>query len=300
MKYLAFVSLLSLSSGLYAQTPTHAANASAGKDIVATAIGAGSFGTLVKAVQAADLVKTLQGKGPFTVFAPTDAAFAKLGKDTIASLLLPENKGKLTAILTYHVVAGNMPAGKVVKQKALTTVEGSSLPIVVGDDGVMVGTAKVVTTDVHATNGVIHVIDSVLMPPNDIVAVAAKAGSFKTLLTAATAAGLADTLATGGPFTVFAPTDEAFAKLGEKTIADLLKPENKAKLAGILGYHVVPGVVMAADVVKLTSAKTVQGSELSIAVIDGKVQVSGANVTATDIEAGNGVIHVIDRVMLPK
>ena len=102
------------------------------------------------------------------------------------------------------------------------------------------------------------------------------------------------------PFTVFAPTDEAFAKLPEGTVADLLKPENKAKLAGILTYHVVPGKVMAADVVKLSKAKTVQGSEVTIKVNGGKVMVDNANVTKTDIKCKNGVIHVIDAVILPK
>ena len=288
-----------LAAGLAAQNPAEA-SAKPAKDIVGTAVGAGSFQTLVAAVKAAGLVETLQGKGPFTVFAPTDEAFAKLGKDTIADLLKPENKAKLTAVLTYHVVPGNMPAGKVVTQTSLTTVQGASLPIVANKDGVTVAGAKVVKTDVMATNGVIHVIDTVVLPPENIVATAAKAGKFQTLLTAATAAGLADTLANGGPFTVFAPTDEAFAKLGKDTIADLLKPENKDKLANVLKYHVVAGIVKAADVVKLKEAKTLQGGAATIKVDGGKVMVDGANVVATDVAASNGVIHVIDAVILPR
>ena len=114
------------------------------------------------------------------------------------------------------------------------------------------------------------------------------------------AAGLVETLKGPGPFTVFAPTDEAFAKLPAGTLESLLKPENKAKLAGILTYHVVAGKVMAADVVKLTSAKTVNGQSVKVAVNGGKVTVDGANVVKTDIAASNGVIHVIDAVMLPK
>ena len=133
----------------------------------------------------------------------------------------------------------------------------------------------------------------------DIVAVAAGAGSFKTLVAAIKAAGLVETLQGKGPFTVFAPTDEAFAKLPEGTVAELLKPENKAKLVGILTYHVVPGKVMAADV-KTMLAKTVNGQELAIKLTDGKVTVDKANVTKTDIAASNGVIHVIDAVVLPK
>ena len=130
-----------------------------------------------------------------------------------------------------------------------------------------------------------------------IVDVAAGAGTFETLLTAATAAGLADTLAGDGPFTVFAPTDDAFAALPEGTIAALL--EDPAALSEILLYHVVPGKVLAADVVSLTSATTVQGADVAITVDGGSVMVDAANVTATDIEASNGVIHVIDAVILP-
>lgn len=134
----------------------------------------------------------------------------------------------------------------------------------------------------------------------DIVDTAVSAGSFTTLATALTAAGLIETLKAEGPFTVFAPTDEAFAKLPAGTLADLLKPENKEKLKSILTYHVVAGKVKAADVTKLQSAKTVNGQTLKITVKDGAVMVDNAKVTKTDIMCTNGVIHVIDAVMLPK
>ncbi len=134
----------------------------------------------------------------------------------------------------------------------------------------------------------------------DIVDTAVGAGSFKTLVAAVTAADLVETLKGKGPFTVFAPTDEAFAKLPEGTVESLLKPENKKKLVAVLTYHVVPGKLMAKDVVKLTEAKTVQGSSVKIAVKEGKVSVDGANVVKTDIETSNGVIHVIDAVILPQ
>jgi len=136
--------------------------------------------------------------------------------------------------------------------------------------------------------------------PKDIVDTAVGAGSFKTLAAALKAADLVDTLKGEGPFTVFAPTDEAFAKLPAGTVESLLKPENKKKLVAILTYHVVAGKVMAKDVVKLTEAKTVQGTSVKIVVKDGQVMVNGANVTKTDIETSNGVIHVIDSVILPK
>jgi uncharacterized surface protein with fasciclin (FAS1) repeats len=134
----------------------------------------------------------------------------------------------------------------------------------------------------------------------DIVDVAAENGSFNTLVAAIKAAGLVDTLKGEGPFTVFAPTDDAFAKLADGTVESLLKPENKDKLVAILTYHVVAGKVMAADVVKLDSASTVQGQMVTIEVKDGNVMVNNASVIMTDVKASNGVIHVIDTVLLPK
>jgi len=137
-------------------------------------------------------------------------------------------------------------------------------------------------------------------PTKDIVDTAVAAGSFKTLVAALQAAGLVDTMKSKGPFTVFAPTDEAFAKLPAGTVEDLLKPENKEKLVAILTYHVVPGEVLAAQVTKINSAKTVNGESLTIKVEGGAVMVDNAKVTKTDILCSNGVIHVIDSVMLPK
>lgn len=134
----------------------------------------------------------------------------------------------------------------------------------------------------------------------DIVDVAAENGSFNTLVAAVKAAGLVDTLKGEGPFTVFAPTDDAFAKLPEGTVESLLMPENKDKLVAVLTYHVVAGKVMAADVVKLDKATTVQGQDIMIKTMNGKVMVDNANVVATDVKASNGVIHVIDQVLLPK
>jgi uncharacterized surface protein with fasciclin (FAS1) repeats len=275
-------------------------------DIVDTAVAAGSFSTLAAALGAAGLVDTLKGKGPFTVFAPTDEAFAKLPEGTVADLLKPENKAKLASILTYHVLAGEVMASAVVTMdgKSAATVNGASVKIGVKNGEVTVDGAKVVTTDIKTSNGVIHVIDSVMIPVvlSDIVDTAVAAGSFSTLAAALGAAGLVDTLKGEGPFTVFAPTDEAFAKLPEGTVADLLKPENKAKLASILTYHVLAGEVMASAVVLMdgNSAATVNGASVKIGVKDGVVTVDGATVVTTDIKTSNGVIHVIDSVMIPK
>ena len=149
-----------------------AAQASAGhhekkagaKDIVDTAVSAGEFKTLAAALEAADLVGTLKGDGPFTVFAPTDAAFAKLPEGTVESLLKPENRDQLVAILTYHVVAGKVEAADVVKLDEATTVNGQDVQITVADSGVQVNDANVIKTDIEASNGVIHVIDTVILP----------------------------------------------------------------------------------------------------------------------------------------
>ncbi len=268
------------------------------KDIVDTAVSAGSFNTLVTAVKEAGLVETLKGEGPFTVFAPTDDAFAELPEGTIETLLKPENKQKLVDILTYHVVPGSVKAEQVVKLDSAKTVNGQSVSIAVSDKGVMVDNAKVIKTDITTSNGIIHVIDSVILP-KDIVDRAVSAGSFNTLVAAVKAAGLVETLKGEGPFTVFAPTDAAFAKLAEGTVESLLKPENKQKLVDILTYHVVPGKVLAQDVIGMKKAKTVQGKEFSIKVKDGSVSVDNAKVVATDILCNNGVIHVIDEVILP-
>ena len=278
------------------------ARAYAEKDIVDTAVAAGSFKTLATALEAADLIDTLKGEGPFTVFAPTDEAFAKLPKGTVESLLKPENKCRLTEILTYHVVAGRIPASKVVKLSCAKTVNGQSCTIKASDGKVMIDDATVVKTDIGCSNGIIHVIDRVILPPelNDIVDTAVEAGSFKTLAAALKAADLIKTLKGEGPFTVFAPTDAAFAKLPEGTLEDLLKPENKKKLQAILTYHVVPGRVLAEDVTKLSTAETVNGQSLSIRASKSGVMVDDAKVVKTDIACSNGVIHVIDTVMLPR
>ena len=134
------------------------------KDIVDTAVSAGQFNTLAAALEAADLIGTLKGDGPFTVFAPTDAAFAKLPAGTVESLLLPENRDKLIAVLTYHVVPGKVMASQVVELDSAKTVNGSSVAIKVTDGSVMIDGANVVKTDIKASNGVIHVIDSVILP----------------------------------------------------------------------------------------------------------------------------------------
>lgn len=269
--------------------------------IIETAVAAGDFDTLVAAVKAAGLVEALSGKGPFTVFAPNDAAFAKLPKETLASLLKPENKAKLAAILTFHVVAESLPASKVVDAKYATTLAGQRIAIEAGKSGVTVNGAKVLKTDIVCGNGIIHVIDSVILPASDDLAVTAKkAGKFETLLAAAQAAGLAPALQKDEPYTIFAPTDAAFAALPKGTVESLLKPENQQQLQAILKLHIVPGRVYSDQAAKAGQAKTLQGETLAITREAGTLRVGSATIIATDVQARNGVIHVIDAVLLPK
>ena len=265
------------------------------------AVAAGSFNTLVSAVQAAGLADALKGPGPFTVFAPTDEAFAKIDKATLESLLKPENKSKLAAILKYHVVSGKLLAADVTSSSALTTLDGQRIDISKSAAGAMVDGAKIVKTDIPASNGVIHVVNTVIKPSFDnIVTTADKAGSFKTLIAAAKAAGLVDVLSGEGPLTVFAPTDEAFSKLPPGTLEMLLKPENKDTLAAILKYHVVSGRVFSPEAVKLGQAATVQGDTVKITSGAKGVKINDASVVTADLDASNGVIHIIDSVLLPK
>jgi len=282
-------------------------------DIVDTAVAAGDFNTLAELLTEAGLVETLKGEGPFTVFAPTDEAFAAVPAETLEALRA--NPDELVRVLTYHVVPGKVMAADVVNLESADTVAGVPVSISVSDGTVMVDGATVTATDIEATNGVIHVIDSVILPPAegemmddsemmeepmaemDIVDTAVAAGTFNTLAELLTEAGLVETLKGEGPFTVFAPTDEAFAAVPAETLEALRA--NPDELVRVLTYHVVPGSVMAADVVNLESADTVAGVPVSISVSDGTVMVDGATVTATDIQASNGVIHVIDAVILP-
>ena len=270
------------------------------KTIAETAIEVGNFKTLVAAAQAAGLVDTLNGGAQLTVFAPTDEAFAKIDPETLAALLKPENIDQLTQILTYHVVPGRVNASTAYDLDFAGTVNGQRLPINFRGEGLKVGDANIKVTDVQCSNGVIHVIDSVLMPAlADIPKTAQSAGQFNTLLAAVGAAGLSDVLAGDGPFTVFAPTDEAFAALPEGTVATLLKPENKQQLVDILKYHVISGRVYDTDAVAAKRAETLLGRGVNIGLNAEGITVNDAKIVARNIDASNGVIHVIDQVLIP-
>jgi len=259
-------------------------------------------------VSAGGLVPTLEGPGPFTVFAPTNDAFAALPAGVLAKLLKPENKKQLDDILTYHVVAGAAVLSKdLTNGEVIKTVEGKSVTAKVGPAGVFINNAKVTAADNKASNGVVHIINAVLLPPamfagqeKNIVELAESVPSLSTLVTAVSAGGLVPTLEGPGPFTVFAPTNDAFAALPAGVLAKLLKPENKKQLDDILTYHVVAGAaVLSKDLTNGEVIKTVEGKSVTAKVGPAGVFINNAKVTAADNKASNGVVHIINAVLLP-
>jgi uncharacterized surface protein with fasciclin (FAS1) repeats len=293
-----------------------------GEDIVDVAVANGSFTTLVAAVQQAELVDALKAEGPYTVFAPADDAFAALLEETemtAEDLLASED---LANILLYHVVAGEFNAESVIELVGdndyvlVDTLAGMPVMVSVDMGNVYINDAMVVLPDVEASNGVIHVVDSVIMPPSlsiaEIVIEAAsdeESPEFTVLLTAALQADLAEALMGEGPYTVFAPTDEAFAAALEAlgiTAEDLLASED---LASILLYHVVGGeeALYSNDVAAALAeageegimVETLNGASFTVTADEEGIYVDGAQIILTDIMASNGVIHVIDAVILP-
>ena len=285
-------------------------------NIVETAVADGSFTTLVSAVEAAGLVDFLSGEGPFTVLAPNDDAFAALPEGTVEALVEDANNGgdQLAKILQLHVVAAAVMSTDLTDGQVVSTANGDLTVSISGDtvtfsnDNV---TATVVAADVQASNGVIHVIDQVLLPvaeappaEKNIVETAVDDGNFETLVAAVEAAGLAEFLSGDGPFTVLAPNDAAFAALPEGTVEDLVEDANNGgdQLAKILKLHVVAAAVMSTDLTDGQVVTTANG-DLTVSISGDTVTFSNGNVTATvvtaNIEASNGVIHVIDQVLLP-
>lgn len=305
-KMLMLLSSVMLSVSLMSGVTAYAATG----DIVDVANKNGSFKTLEAALEKAGLVGTLQGAGPFTVFAPTDAAFEKLLKELNITADQLLSQSGLKDVLTYHVVAGKVMSTDLTDGMTPDTVLGDKLKVDLSN-GVMINNSKVTTADVAATNGVIHVIDTVLVPesfkldaakpaePETVVDVALSSEDFSTLVAALQKADLVDTLKGDGPFTVFAPTNAAFEKLLKDlniTAADLLSQPDLSK---VLLYHVVSGNVMSTDLTDGMDAKTINGETVKVALGD-KVMINNATVTTPDLKAGNGVVHVIDTVLVPQ
>jgi uncharacterized surface protein with fasciclin (FAS1) repeats len=285
-------------------------------NIVETAVDAGSFTTLVAALQAAQLDDDLAGPGPFTVFAPTDDAFALLPAGTIDFLLDPANKATLIDILLFHVVSGQVLETDALGLDGASAVMLNALNLRIDQvNGELILSlngnrqAKVTTTDIVATNGIIHVIDVVLDPGDavdNIVDTAVANGNFTTLVAALQAAELDDDLEGAGPFTVFAPTDAAFDLLPSGTVPFLLDPANRAALIDILSYHVFNGSVLSPAAIALDGQDVamLNGGTMALDVVAGDLilNIGGnrqAKVVITDVLCSNGVIHVIDVVLDP-
>ncbi len=394
------------------QSASESRDSTTDNSIFAVADSSKSFNVLTGLLRLTNLDEVLKG-GSYTVFAPTDTAFASLPPETFRALLKPENRQTLIEILKYHVVAGDMTSSSL-KSGAFKTVEGANVDVNVGSSGVSVGGATVTQPDIKASNGVIHVIDKVIVPsaiattvtsmlgPNaltprsfseltssrsssttmssrstpmdtdsgsmtmspsstsmstgsgsmrmssgsssmstgsgstrmstgsgsmrmnsgstsmssgsgsssttmnssstsansNLVAVAASNNSFKILTAALKATGLDQKLASGGPYTIFAPTDEAFDALPEGVVEELLKPENRDTLIKLLTYHVVQGE-KSSSTLQSGATETLEGASVQVNVSSSGVMVNDAKVVQPDIQASNGVIHVIDKVILP-
>jgi transforming growth factor-beta-induced protein len=271
------------------------------KSIVDVAVSTGSHNTLVAAVKAAGYVDLLSGSDELTVFAPTDRAFAALETGLVESLLEAGNLATLQEVLGYHVVAGRMTAADVIRESELRTLSGQRVSVDVRPDGVFIGGAKVLTADVAADNGIVHVLGSVMLPAtDDVVTVAKNAGLFGTLLTAVRAAGLVEAINGDTPLTILAPTDGAFAALDQKLLGSLLEPDNKTRLQDVLKLHVIPGRLSALDLATYGTVETLGGQRLPVRVIDGRITVGGAALVGNDVESTNATVHVLESVILPQ
>ena len=283
---------------------------------------------LVIAIEAAGLLKTLQGAGKFTAFAPTNEAFAKLPAKDLARLLAPEGEGEvneLQRLLSYHVVSGTVFSEDFQNNAAITTLEGDTILAHVMPTGapnpggsgaleqIKVNDATLITVDVPASNGVIHIIDTVLTVPKtticDIVNDDSRHYDLSTLAAAIKATSF-NTLCEGGPYTLFAPSNQAFARLPAGTLAHLLEPANFQELARILEYHVAPGANFAKDLTNGELLPTLylppvlharSESTVKVTIAGSSVRINNAFVTTADIAAFNGVVHIIDTVLtVPK
>ncbi len=267
-------------------------------NIVEIAVEDGRFTTLVAAVEQAGLVDALTGEGPLTVFAPTDAAFSNLLVSleiTTEDLLANPDLGN---ILLYHVVAGALDGEAVAAETHIETLLGKDVDVQVVGEDLFINHSKVIIANIKASNGIIHVIDAVLIPPTlpNIVEIAVDDGRFQTLVSALVETGLDAALTNEGPFTVFAPTDDAFAALGIPADDLLSDPE----LANILLYHVVDGRLAAEDVVAVERLTTLLGENVKVNVTDEGVFINDSKIIITNIKAENGIIHVIDAVLIPE
>ncbi len=253
---------------------------------------------LETAVIAAELADDLSGPGPFTVFAPTDAAFQALPQGVIQELLM-DPTGELAQILLYHVLGAEVLSTDLSDGQMATTLQGEDITVTINGNVVLINDAQVTVADIMASNGVVHVIDAVLLPPQpSVVDIIVDSPDHTILETAVIAAELADDLSGAGPFTVFAPTDDAFNAL-PAGVLDALLLDPTGELAQILLYHVLGAEVLSTDLTNGQMATTLQGEDITVTINGNVVLINDAQVTVADIMASNGVVHVIDAVLLP-
>ena len=264
--------------------------------VVDIVVNSDDHNTLEAAVIAADLAGTLSGPGPFTVFAPTDAAFDALPAGTLDALLA-DPSGDLTDILLYHVVSGSILSTDLNDGDTAPTLLGPNINVGVNMMMVNINGVDVSVANLTASNGVVHVIDAVLTPPT-VVDIVVDSPVHETLEAAVIAAELAGTLSGDGPFTVFAPTDDAFAAL-PAGLVDALLADPTGDLANILLYHVVGGTALSTDLNDGDAIATLLGPDVNVSIDMGTVMINGAEVVIADILASNGVVHVIDAVLTP-
>jgi transforming growth factor-beta-induced protein len=272
------------------------------KSILGIVADNSDFSLLGNAVNRAGLGSALENGGPFTVFAPTNQAFNAIGISSSADFD-GFSTDDLANILTYHVVSGSIGSGTL-SSGTVTALNGESLNIQVNGSQITINGIRVITADIQASNGIIHVIEGVLLPPSEepelpgtITDIVVENDDFSLLRTAVIRAGLAEALAADGALTVFAPNNQAFNKAGFNSAADI-QAVDVATLTTILTYHVVAGKLLSGDLSSGTVA-ALSGEELNIVVSGGNVSINGVNVIAANIEASNGVIHVLDDVLMP-
>jgi uncharacterized surface protein with fasciclin (FAS1) repeats len=271
-----------------------------GNDLVSVATDAG-LTTLLELATAADIMSVLPQGERLTIFAPTNEAFAALPREKVEALLTPEGLSTLRTILAHHVATPALPSAKLLDRRSVTTLSGQRVNVST-EGAITIGGAKVIATDVPFDGGVVHVIDRVMMPETRTIdRILAEDRRLSTLAAAVEAADLTRQLgpANDGPWTILAPTNQAFAALPDGALEQLLTPEGRSTLVAILAGHVVPGRLYRSDLVGAGSAQTLATAPVAYGLKDGLVTIGGANIVVADVPAANGVIHVIDRVILP-
>ncbi len=305
IRYALKLAVLSLALAVGSVGGVAFAQPNVGPNIVEVAQSYPQLSSLVTALGATDLAAQLSGPGPFTVFAPTNRAFASVPSATLERIV--SNPETLRAVLSYHVIAGPLVASNIAEGRAGTTVFGEDVRFGETSQGLTVGGAQVLASDILASNGVVHLIDRVLLPPSlfqgqpealdNIVEIIQTEPQFSTLATALDAAGMLNTLRVGNEYTLFAPTNAAFEQLPRAQFDALLN--DPAALRAVLSYHVLIGQATEADLVNINRADTLEGSEVLVSITGGDILINGTPITLRNLITSNGVIQVLDEVLVP-